>query len=304
MVQSLHSKKPGTPVQTADDRESEINSLISLVGTRVHTARMEAGLSRRELSEVSGVSQRYLVQLENGEGNISIGLLKRIAIAFERPIDSFLIDDDEISIEAGQVAALYRTADVTTRKRVQQLLSSDKQRAKKAKRICLIGLRGAGKSTLGAMISEKLGCNFIELTDEIERTAGIPISEVIALYGQDGYRDLEAASLKHVIESEDRMILAVAGGVVSNKDTFATLLSRFNTVWVKAAPEEHMERVRAQGDMRPMADNPQAMAQLRQILTAREANYKQADYQLDTASKSLEESFAELSELLQSEKLV
>ncbi len=288
----------------SDDRELEINDLISLVGSRVRTARIDAGLSRRELSEISGVSQRYLVQLENGAGNISIGLLKRIAIAFERTIDSFLVDNDEISIEAEQIAALYRTADASTRKRVQQLLSPDKQRAKKAQRICLLGLRGAGKSTLGAMIGEKLGCKFVELTDEIERTAGIPISEVIALYGQEGYRDLEAASLKHIIESEERMILAVAGGVVSNKDTFTTLLSRFNTVWVKAAPEEHMERVRAQGDMRPMADNPQAMAQLRQILTAREADYKQADYQLDTAAESLEESFTKLSELILSEQLL
>ncbi|MBX2885990.1 MAG: helix-turn-helix transcriptional regulator [Granulosicoccus sp.] len=300
----MQNKKPATQAQLADDRQLEINDLISLVGARVRSERIGAGLSRRELSEMSGVSQRYLVQLENGEGNISIGLLKRIAVAFERPIDSFLVDDDEISIEAGQVAALYRTADANTRKRVQQLLSPDTQRAKKAQRICLLGLRGAGKSTLGAMIGEKIGCKFVELTAEVERTAGIAISEVIALYGQEGYRDLEAASLKHIIENEDRMILAVAGGVVSNKDTFATLLSRFNTVWVKAAPEEHMDRVRAQGDMRPMADNPQAMAQLRQILTAREADYKRADYQLDTSSKSLEESFTELSELILSEKLV
>ncbi len=287
-----------------EEKEEAINALIVLVGERVRAARKDAGISRRELTLLSGVSQRYLAQLESGEGNISIGLLKRIAIAFERPLESFIIDDDELSIEANQMATLYRQADASTRSRVQHVLNPQQRLQNKAQRICLIGLRGAGKSALGARIGKEFGVKFFELNHQIEQAAGMPIAEVIALYGQEGYRELEASSLSNIIDTQNQIILAVAGGVVSDNETFTKLLSRFNTVWVKASPDEHMERVRAQGDMRPMADNPQAMVQLRQILKNREAQYKQADFQLDTTAKSLDQSHVELSELIKAEALI
>ena len=304
MIKSAQKLKQNETLSDTDETERKVSALINLVGGRVRQARTDAGYSRRELSELSGLSQRYLVQLENGEGNISIGLLKRIALAFNESVESFLVDDDELSVEAAQIIELYRTADAHTRNRVKQLLSPDQRRAKKAQRICLLGLRGAGKSTLGELISKKLECKFVELNDEIERKAGMPVSEIIALYGQEGYRELEATCLNDVIETQERIILAVAGGVVSHKHTFETLLSRFNTVWIKATPDEHMSRVRAQGDVRPMADNPQAMMQLRQILKNREAKYKLADFELDTATKSLDQSLIELSELISVEELL
>ena len=287
-----------------DDENRHVTKLIKLTGSRVRAARKEAGLSRRVLSEYSGVSQRYLALLESGAGNISIGLLKQLALALDRPIAFFLIDDDPLSIEASQMAVQYRDADAQTRARVQQILNPESQRVKKAQRICLVGLRGAGKSALGAFAGDTFKLNFLELNDQIEQATGMPVGEIIALYGPEGYRELEAECLNNIIETEDRLVLAVAGGVVLGKDTFSQLLSRFTTIWIKASPDEHMERVRAQGDMRPMADNPQAMVQLRQILKSREALYQQADYCIDTSAKALDESQLEIKQLIINEHLL
>ena len=272
--------------------------LIRLVGERVRAVRLAAGLSRRELSETSGVSPRYLAQLEGGEGNISIGLLQRVAGALERPVDSFLAAADPLAAEAAVVADLYRKADAATRASALRILDPERMRAQKAERICLVGLRGAGKSTLGAMLGADLGFPFVELNDEIEKSAGMPTREIIALYGQEGYRELEAAALAEVIEARERVVLAAAGGIVANPETFTRLLSRFHTVWIKASPFEHMERVRAQGDTRPMAGNPQAMVQLRAILKAREALYSETEHRLDTCGKSVEASRAALNALI------
>lgn len=288
----------------ADDKNQQVSGIIELAGRRVRAARKQAGVSRRVLSELSGVSQRYLALLESGEGNISIGLLQQVAIALNCPIQSFLIDDDPMAIEAARIAALYSRADTDTQARIMQVLDPAQQRLIKAERICLVGLRGAGKSALGALIGESFSLNFLELNNEIEQAAGMPVAEIIGLYGPEGYRELEAECLNNIIESKDSLVLAVAGGVVLDNDTFSKLLSRFNTIWIKASPDEHMERVRAQGDMRPMADNPQAMMQLRQILKSRDAMYRQADYHLDTSSKTLEESHSELKQLIINEQIL
>jgi len=296
--------KPDPAVQLDAQIDESVNALIALVGLRVRTARKEKGLSRRALSELAGVSQRYLAQLESGDGNTSIGLLKRVAITLNLSLQSIIADNDQISQEATEIAELARRADASTRAQARRLLDPGKLRQLKAERVCLVGLRGAGKSTLGALLGKELDVPFIELNSAIERSAGMPVSEIIALYGQEGYRELEAQSLEHIIESEERMVLAVAGGVVSNANTFNKLLSAFHTIWIKTSPIEHMERVRAQGDSRPMADNPQAMMQLRQILKNREALYSQAAYSLDTSGKELDVSFAELCKLIVSEDIV
>jgi len=164
--------------------------------------------------------------------------------------------------------------------------------------VCLIGLRGAGKSTLGAAVAHALGVPFIELNRAIETAGGMPIAEIMALYGPDGYRQLEADALDRIVAEQTRAIVAVAGGIVGEADTFERLLDRFHTVWVRATPEEHMARVRAQGDTRPMAGHPQAMAQLRLILTGREAEYGRADAVLDTSGASVSASTAALSALI------
>ena len=143
-----------------------------------------------------------------------------------------------------------------------------------------------------------------KLNDEIEKSAGLSVGEIIALYGQEGYRQLESDALTGIVASRTRIVLAVAGGIVANPETFAQVLARFHTVWIKASPTEHMERVRAQGDMRPMIGNPQAMAQLRQILKTREAQYRQAEYQLDTSGASVDASLAELCALIRSQQVL
>jgi XRE family aerobic/anaerobic benzoate catabolism transcriptional regulator len=285
-------------ILASDAPDAQVKALIQLVGMRVRAVRKGAGFSQRELSERSGVSIRYLAQLEGGDGNISIGLLKQIAIALDTPVAALITADDPQNAEAARVASLYVNADAKTRGRVVQVLDPAHERKSKAERICLIGLRGAGKSTLGALVSKDLRMPFIELNARIEDKIGVRVGEIIALYGEDGYRQIEAETLDQIISEHDNLVLAVAGGIVSSSLTFERVLANFHTVWVKAQPSEHMDRVRAQGDLRPMAGNPQAMEQLRQILKAREVQYSQAAYQLDTSGKTIQTSRAELNDLL------
>ena len=292
----------GKADQLANDKTDAgecVALLIQHVGSRVRKTRKSLGMSRRELSERSGVSPRYLAKLEGGDGNISIGLLKKVALALETPVELFLMDDDPQGTELRQITSLYSRADAATRARVLQVLDPERMQAQKAERLCLVGLRGAGKSTLGAKISKEFGAPFIELNREIEANAGMPVGEIIALYGQEGYRQLEADTLSKIVETHSRAVVAVAGGIVSEEDTFYRLLSRFHTVSIKATPSEHMDRVRAQGDVRPMEGNPQAMIQLREILKTREAFYAQADLVLDTSGKNEDASHSELSALIQ-----
>lgn len=262
-------------------------ALMERVGARVRRARELKGISRRVLSETSGVSPRYLAQLETGTGNISIARLAHVAEALDHKIEWFLSEQDPVTSDAHQVAELYRIAPDAVKGHVRQILMrSDK--VDRAQRVCLIGLRGAGKSTLGRMAARSLDVPFVELNAEIEAQTGMPISEVMALYGGDGYRELEAQALQRVIAEHNRLILAVAGGVVSNTDVYELLLSRFFTVWLRAAPSDHMDRVRAQGDLRPMQGHPEAMAHLRSILAEREGEYRRAIASLDTSGRSLE----------------
>lgn len=278
--------------------DTMVDQLIHTVGERVRRARELKGLPRRVVSEVSGVSPRYLAQLEAGEGNISIGLLKRVAIALDHRLDWLLSDEDPWTSDTLRVADLYRSAPAATRERVLELLSPEPPDTLRARRICLIGLRGAGKSTLGAMAGQALRVPFVELNREIEDHAGMAVNEVLALYGQEGYRRLEAQAIDRIIATHDTVILAVAGGIVAEPDTYKTLLKHFHTIWLKASPDEHMSRVRAQGDTRPMAGNPEAMEQLRSILKSREVLYGRAEAVLDTSGRPLQASLDELIALI------
>lgn len=286
------------------DADHAVAQLQSLVANRVRRARELKGIPRRVLSEKSGVSQRYLAQLESGEGNISIGLLLRVAIALDHRIEWFVGEDDPWNSEVLHAAELFRTADRSARDAAMQALKSDVARGARANRICLIGLRGAGKSTLGARAAKALGVEFLELNKEIEALGGMPVAEIIALYGQEGYRQLEVEALDRVSTKHDRVLMAAAGGVVAEVDTFDLLLSRYNTIWLKASPEEHMERVRAQGDERPMAGNPQAMVQLKQILRSREALYARAQVQLDTSGETVDASLQALLKIIQAQRFL
>lgn len=293
-IRQLHGDGPHR-VRAVDASAEE---LIARVGERVRRARETRGIPRRVLSEMSGVSPRYLAQLESGEGNISIGLLQRVAVALEQRIEDFIAKAEAQIDEGARVATLFHNATPEVQSAVLRLLGDTQAQSERASRICLIGLRGAGKSTLGLAIGARLGLPFVELNREIEDRSGMPVDEVMALYGQEGYRKLEAQALDHVIATHDRLILAVAGGIVGEPETYGRLLRCFHTIWVRTSPNEHMARVRAQGDTRPMAGNPEAMEQLRSILTGREALYRQAGAQLDTSGKTVAASVDELAALI------
>lgn len=267
---------PAKPLGEAPD------DIAGRVGQRVRAARKRAKLSRRELSELSSVSQRYLAQIEAGAGNISIALLARVGNALGLSVEQLVARD----AGAVEISARYSAADPATQARVNDLLANAQQGPPQnahAKRIALIGLRGAGKSTLGRKLGARLGAPFVELNREIEKISGLPIGDVIALYGQEGYRGFEARALDRVIAEHDQMVLAVAGGIVSAPDTYRTLLAHCQTIWLRATPEDHMNRVRAQGDERPMEGNPEAMAELRAILASREELYARASAVVDTS---------------------
>lgn len=289
---------------TRPDDEAVVAALMEQVGDRVRKARERKGIPRRLLSEKSGVSPRYLAQLESGQGNISISLLKRVAMALDHRIEWFVGEETPWNSDVMRIAELFRRSDQATRDSVLQLLGAETDGSRRAQRISLVGLRGAGKSTLGKLTGERLGVPFIELNEEIERRAGMPIGEIMALYGQEGYRRFEADALDRVIATFDRVILAVAGGVVAEPETYNKLLNRFHTIWLKASPQEHMDRVLAQGDVRPMAGNPEAMAELTSILTSREVLYQQAGYQLDTSKASLDRSLEQLVDIIRDKALL
>lgn len=279
-------------VQPGSDAPTGV--FLKRVGERVRKARERKGIARRVLSERSNVSERYLAQLETGEGNISIALLHRIADALDHRVEWLVGEDDPWDSETARIAELVRSASAEQRDQVLGILDCQSPMQMRQYRLCLIGLRGAGKSTLGAALGAATGIRFVELNHEIEAQSGMPVNEVLALYGQEGYRRLERQAIERMVEQSDRMILAAAGGVVSDPATFAYLLRHFHAVWLRAAPEEHMSRVRAQGDERPMAGNPKAMAELKSILTSREALYARAEATVNTSGKTVDESLDEL----------
>lgn len=243
-----------TPRTQPEGRRDSEAFLIGL-GDRVRAERKARGLSRRVLSGISGVSERYLAQLETGSGNISIILLRDIA----------------------------KSLGVSLEELVSETRSLPDGHSGRRQRIALVGLRGAGKSTLGFSLARALDIPFVELNDEIERQSGLPVPEIFNLYGQNGYRRLEADALETISARHRSVVLAVAGGIVGDGDAYNCLLRDFHTIWLKASAEEHMNRVRAQGDLRPMEGNPAAMQQLRKLLDERNADYARSHYSLNTS---------------------
>ncbi len=228
--------------------------VLELVGSRVKHARIGRGWTLRELAERSGVSIRFLVQLESGRANISIRRLADLASAFTLTPTDLLRDND---FEAPRIVAL-------------------------------LGLRGAGKTTIGKQLARRLHVRFVELDRQIEKAADMSLAEVFSLYGEDHYRRLERETLGRVIADARPMVLATGGGIVASQDTYAALKKAAITVWLRATPEDHWHRVVSQGDRRPMADHPQAMADLRALLTSRAPLYASADHAVDTSGRSVD----------------
>lgn len=254
------------------------------------------------LSQDANVSERHLAQLESGEGNVSIVLLRRIATSLGTVLPELFSSDQQARAEAeaqGDKILVRRFLDRLPAHRAEAALSwlmrefSEEEKARR-QRIALIGIRGAGKSTLGSKLAADLQIPFIELDAEIEKDAGMPLGEIFSLYGQAGYRAIERRLLEKVLSENPRAILSIGGGVVSEKETYEHLLANCYTIWIKARPEEYMARVIAQGDFRVMGGSDQAMEELRRILEARDPLYRKADVCLDTTGFSVEESFAKL----------
>ena len=247
------------------------------------------------------VSERHLAQLETGDGNVSIVLLRRIAAALGVSLHELF--SSEVA-EPPEKELIQRFLKRLPAHRLEEVVAKlrrefDQEENARRCRVALIGLRGAGKTTLGSRWAQETNLPFVELDREIEKDTGIPLAEIFALYGQSGYRAIEKRTLERALRESDRLVLSVGGGVVSENETFDYLLSHCYTVWIKAQPEEHMSRVMAQGDLRAMKGNNQAMADLRHILEAREPLYRKADICLDTSGLSVEESFSRLSAALQ-----
>jgi XRE family transcriptional regulator, aerobic/anaerobic benzoate catabolism transcriptional regulator len=276
---------------------------LSALGKRVREVRNRRGMTRKVIARDADVSERHLAQLEAGEGNVSIVLLRRIAKALNMSLVELFAPEAQEPVEKQLISRFleqlppHRLEDVASR----LLRDFGPEEKARRRRIALIGLRGAGKSTLGAKLGQELNVPFVELDREIERDTGMPLAEIFSLYGQSGYRAIEKRTLEHVLQEYDRAVLSVGGGVVSEKETYDYLLSHCHTVWIKARPEEHMARVIQQGDFRAMAGNPEAMEDLRKILRAREPLYRKADLCVDTSGISVEESFAKLKTALQGE---
>ena len=274
---------------------------VTGIGRMVRLSRAKRGMTRRQLAQESGASERYLAQIESGQGNPSVLILRSIAQALDVPIIELLPRAN------GRPAAMTHVLDVLARTPVAELpalaelIESHAARhiaADRARRIALVGLRGAGKSTLGRRLADELACPFIELDRLVEQDYGARIPDLIEIAGLATFRRYERACLERVIDEHDTAVIATAGGIVSDAETYALLLRRSHTVWVRASPDEHMKRVMEQGDFRPMAQNREAMADLVAILEARRPDYARAQAELDTSGDTIECSFGKLQDLV------
>lgn len=255
-------------------------------GERIRGERARRGMSRKLLAHHAGISERYLTQLESGKGNVSIVLLRHVAEALGLPLGRLVEEPPSPEMEF-----LSRLSPAQLREIYSSLQASD---ASRSQRIALVGLRGAGKTTLGAKLAEALGVPFVELDREIERLAGTSLGAIIELYGQQAYRRYELQALQELLDTHPRFVVATGGSLVSEAATYELLLRSCFTVWIRATPEEHMQRVLAQGDLRPMAGSQQAMEDLRRILEERSELYGRADLILDTTGRPEDGSVREL----------
>ena len=278
-------------------------AFVAAIGHLVRLSRAKRGMTRRQLAQASGASERYLAQIEGGQGNPSVMILASIARALDVPIIDLLPRSN------GRTAAMAHILDVLGRVPLAELpalaeliesRAGQDAAVDRGRRIALVGLRGAGKSTLGRRLAGALGCPFIELDRLVEQEYGARIPDLIEMGGVATFRRYERACLERVIDAHEAAVIATAGGIVSNAETYALLLRRTHVVWIKARPDEHMRRVMAQGDFRPMAQNREAMADLVAILDARQADYARAHAELDTSGDTLEQSFEKLAEIVAS----
>jgi XRE family aerobic/anaerobic benzoate catabolism transcriptional regulator len=282
----------------ASPEPEEKNPFLVALGDRVRALRARRGITRKAAAMAAGVSERHLANLEYGEGNASILVLLQVARALQCSLAELIGDVTTSTPEWLLIRELLESRDDASLRRVRlaigELLGTGGSHVGINPRVALIGLRGAGKSSLGHMLAEDLGFPFVELSREIEKFAGCSVSEIQALYGMNAYRRYERRALEEAIQIYPEAVIATPGGLVSDPATFNQLLSHCTTVWLQADAEDHMKRVQAQGDLRPMAASKQAMEDLKGILAGRAAFYSKAQYKINTSGQSLESAFQAL----------
>jgi XRE family transcriptional regulator, aerobic/anaerobic benzoate catabolism transcriptional regulator len=297
----LHA--PGFASTPTEDEAEAKNPFLVALGERVRALRARRGMTRKALALAADVSERHLANLEYGIGNASILVLLQVAGALQCSLAELTGDVTTSSPEWLLIRELLEHRDEATLKRVREAIGQQLgtgggnglvagRAVARSTRVALVGLRGAGKSTLGAMLAEDLGYPFVELSREIEKFAGCSVSEIQGLYGQNAYRRYERRALEEAIQIYPEAVIATPGGLVSDPATFNLLLAHCTTVWLKASPEDHMKRVLAQGDLRPMAASREAMDDLKGILAGRAAFYSKAELQLDTSAQDLQAGFS------------
>ena len=251
----------GAPILTAERDTASEDAYLARLGERVRAWRTEHAMTRKSLAIASGVSERYLAQLEGGSGNISVLLLRKLAHAMQVRIED-LVREPADSPRDGRIA--------------------------------LVGLRGAGKSSVGAKLAQALGLPFVELDHEVEREAGTALGDIFSIYGQDAYRRFERRALERVLHSHPRAVIATGGSIVTDPQSYEMLLRQCRCIWLKASPEEHMQRVIAQGDMRPFKGQSPAVDEIRQLLASRDSLYARADLTIDTSAKTPRQTLSDL----------
>jgi XRE family aerobic/anaerobic benzoate catabolism transcriptional regulator len=285
--------------------ESGVNAIeahfLRGLGEQVRTLRARRGMTRKALAKAADVSERHLANLEQGQGNVSVLILFSLAQALKSPMAELLGDVTTSNSEWLLLRSMLEEQSEETLRQVRLAArdliggnSARRGRDRKRLAIALIGLRGAGKTTLGKMLADSLEVPFVELSREIETLAGCGTSEIQALYGQSAYRRYERRALEEVTQRGERVVIATPGGVVSDPATFGVLLESCLTVWLQARPEDHMRRVLAQGDTRPIEASAEAMEDLRSILRTRSALYSKSEIHVDTSAQSLPETFEKL----------
>jgi XRE family aerobic/anaerobic benzoate catabolism transcriptional regulator len=286
------------PTPPGDEADVKNPFLVAL-GERVRALRARRGMTRKAAALAADVSERHLANLEYGIGNASILVLLQVAQALQCSLAELIGDVTTSSPEWLLLRELLERRDEATLRRVREAVGQmlgtgggNAGRTARSPRVALVGLRGAGKSTLGAMLAEDLGFPFVELSREIEKFAGCSISEIQGLYGQNAYRRYERRALEEAIQIYPEAVIATPGGIISDAATFNLLLAHCTTVWLQAAPEDHMARVTAQGDLRPMAASREAMDDLKGILAGRAAFYSKAELHVDTSAQELAATFA------------